>query len=335
MKRPSRIIVGLLLVGVIIAGLYIALNPREPRANGQRLSYWVEQLWSAGADQEEAKSAIRKIGTNAVPALLRKVRGAEWRRKKMTAWSQLPPAVQAILPPPENDGHFLENKVPYALSLLGPSTIPLLLAALQDPDRKLQSVAVRALGMMGPSAEPALPTLIRSIQHTNGEVRIAAVHALQSIGRHDEEVIQALITALRDDNAGPDGGKVFVRESAAMALGRFGPIARPAIPELTRLMDDPEFYMRREAILALWRIGGDTNTVARLIDELQRRLSVHEYKATLDALGQIGEAAKPAIPEILDSMGLWGTDMSKVVRPVLMKIDTNAAAALDLNHPSP
>src|SRR5438094_557903 len=75
-----RLLLPVLFSGLIAAALLVALNPGEPKFQGRDLSSW---LWQyniniiAGGDQDRiamrdsAQLAIRSIGTNAIPELLK------------------------------------------------------------------------------------------------------------------------------------------------------------------------------------------------------------------------------------------------------------------------
>ena len=58
-------------------------------------------------------------------------------------------------------------------------------------------------------------------------------------------------------------------------------------------------------------------------------MNYENYKGYLNLLGEMGPMARSAVPAILKTMTNWGTDMSRPVRPVLAKIDPEAAAALN------
>ncbi len=47
----------------------------------------------------------------------------------------------------------------------------------------------------------------------------------------------------------------MVRQTASQALGKIGPPARPAVPELIRLLKDPFPAVRTAAAVALGQIG--------------------------------------------------------------------------------
>ena len=101
------------------------------------------------------------------------------------------------------------------------------------------------LGEMGPRAKSALPALVSALQ--DDTLRDSVVDALVKIG---EGAVKALDAAL--DNANPQ-----VRLGAALALGRIGPNARPAIRSLNYVSrTDKVPAVRQAAEEALAKIQG-------------------------------------------------------------------------------
>jgi hypothetical protein len=311
--RVLPLIVLGLCVAVVVA-LVHRLYDNEPRYRGQRLMDWVEQLDAPGAEQRQAQTAIHAIGTNAIPFLLRSVRQNAWQQNKVAVWSKLPARMQEIVPAPDSDYDLRLNKVPIALSLFGGAALPSLITAAQDHNVDVQFVAVRAIGMMGPGGESALPTLIPLLAQTNEFIRTTVASAIGQIGPIRTQAIPALVAALPE---------------TAGTLGAIGPEAQAAVPALTALLDNPTEYVRLNAATALWQITHNTNLLYRVIAELEKRQGYANYKGFLHLLGEMGPAAKPAVPAILKSMNNWGTDVSRPVRPVLLRIDPDAVAALN------
>ena len=94
--------------------------------------------------------------------------------------------------------------------------------------------------------------------------------------------------------AGLEGGCESARLRAAYALKGAGP---DAVPGLTRLLRDDSQELRRNACHALSAIGGAA--VDPLIDSLQRHDAAgHERVEAVETLGDIGLAARPAIPAL-------------------------------------
>ncbi len=135
-----RFIVLATICAVVVWGhLAPAAGPSEPECRGHSLSYWVEQytgLRGTEAERADMQSAIREMGTNALPCLV------DWLRNG----------------PPR--GTHSKFAAAYVMQLLGPSAAPAIpdLAGLaNDASHKgLASTALWALQSIGPAALPAV-----------------------------------------------------------------------------------------------------------------------------------------------------------------------------------
>ena len=95
-----------------------------------------------------------------------------------------------------------------------------------------------------------------------------------------------------------EGGCESARLRAAYALKGAGPAA---VPGLTRLLRDDSQELRRNACHALSAIG--EAAVEPLIDSLQRDDTAgHERSEAAETLGDIGLAARPAIPALAERL---------------------------------
>src|SRR5207253_4257945 len=90
-----------------------------------------------------------------------------------------------------------------------------------------------------------------------------------------------------------------VRFNAAMALGDLGREARPAVAGLIRAhLHDQDAGVRVAATVALWKIEHrDTQVLPALIKAVQNEDEFVCWMAA-DCLGDIGPAAKEAIPAL-------------------------------------
>ncbi|WP_298867167.1 HEAT repeat domain-containing protein [uncultured Gimesia sp.] len=123
-----------------------------------------------------------------------------------------------------------------------------LIEVLSDENPNCRSRAAYALGQFGPQAKPAVPALLASLnmlqdveqevphnslqESTRRSLRRSLIDALGDIGHASPEVIQALITTLNDKRYS------ISRESAAIALGKLGPKAVGAVPDLVKVRDE-------------------------------------------------------------------------------------------------
>jgi HEAT repeat protein len=132
----------------------------------------------------------------------------------------------------------------------------------------------------------------RLLQSDDVTDRQAATLALAKIG---PEAAPALTLALNDKQI------VNVRLWAANALGKIGPKAKGAVPQLEAALKDEVPYVRVEAGRALWRIDKNSAAVPALIEALKDKDTGVRYMAT-EALGGIGPDAKAAVPALVEAL---------------------------------
>jgi HEAT repeat protein len=318
-------------VVVVIVGLSSAvwLRPREPEYAGKPLSYWVDQIATTNL-HDQAIVAIRAIGPKAVPILLTEVTQSEstWRKVYRAIWPRLPGSVQRHLAIPktrEMNRDETRDRICSALGILGPSAVPNLIAGFSSPSRDVRLAAIAALIPMGPQADAAVPGLIELVHDSDPEVRFAAVVALSYMGPKRVEAVPTLIDALHDDGIGVKrANPLRVRDVAAQSLGKIGPAAHSAAPQLTKMLDDSDALMRARSMIALWRIEQDTNLVKRAVAEIERAPDARACQLFLGVLGAIGPEAKAAIPVILKAM----TNSADLPNPSQIDLPVAAHAAL-------
>jgi len=334
-KRRRKL--GFLVVVAVGIGttLWFVVHPRDPVYQGEPLSYWFDQFNTTNRPQ--AAIAIRQIGTNAVPFLLKKAKSKDgdtlYERLYRTIYYRAPAVLQRRLPLPKPIENNYDYRVAPALQLLGLPAVPQLIEAMGDKHPKVRLAAVRVTRLNGLEANAAVPTLVKLVNDSNGEVRVEAVCALSVMGPHKKLAVQALIGALNDSNRGPKPGMtVYVKENAARVLGEIGPEARASVSPLTRLLSDTNSYAREQAAIALWRINRDTNVVPVLIAELGSASEAPAYGRILTALREIGPSARAAVPVIIktikDRRGMpndHGIDIRAVGLNALEEIDPEAA----------
>ena len=261
--RPRRL--WLILIGVLVlVALIVAVLRRDPEPSygGRSLSEWLARLAAVPdgdpPQQAQAAAAIRQIGTNALPYLLK------WIQYKPLPWTK---ALNRITGGLIGKYDFLSDyknairaeQAMEAFRALGPgacAAIPQLLRLMNDPSRswsagRAASVIVR----MGTNARPALPALIRLLTNTNPWAAFGAVTALGDLTLEPQLVVPALAPCLLSSN-------FVIRLFAAHAFGCFGGEARGAVPALLLLLDDPYPDIQFWATNALWAI--DPQVMERL-----------------------------------------------------------------------
>ena len=117
---------------------------------------------------------------------------------------------------------------------------------------------------------------------------LATSSSPKSVSSSTKEIIAAFSEALKDKN-------YDVRWSTAWALGKIGPAAKDAIPDLIAALGDDNSHVRIISSESLGRIGHDA--VPYLIRALGND-DVNVRHGAAIALGNIGPAAKWAIPTL-------------------------------------
>lgn len=262
MSKRLGIVTGFLLAGLLAFLAWRAPRPREPLFEGRSLTSWLDHHVASSAASppydspgwKKADEAIRHIGTNAIPTLLEMIRAKD-----------RPPLVIKLMETARQHGWTRtqyryamsrHEEAQYAFRMLGTnaaSAVPELVRIYeQDISPSSQRCAALALGHIGRGAQAALPALIGRFTHTNSEVRFYAVSAVMDIRGEPAVVVPALTSALKDSS-------VNVRWNALVGLSHFGGRARPAVPEILKMLNDPGMVgsssITQQVETALWRIA--------------------------------------------------------------------------------
>ena len=157
--------------------------------------------------------------------------------------------------------------------------------------------AIMALGDIGQGNRQALQmfmTLLESIPRDSYSLS----HLFKAMKKNARELLGELRFSL-------EGGQpIELRYKTAKALGRFGPIAQDAIPELTLVLRDENGTLRYYAAEALSNIVSGVNlenfpTLLPLLIEALQDKAKFVAPCAIDALGRIGSQAAEAIAPIL------------------------------------
>lgn len=310
MNLRWRITLGAVAVVMVFFAVTAVVFPREPVYEGRRLSAWLRDLDSSrgtGINVElPARQAVKHLGTNALPFLLRmlKSQDPEWKSQSVT-WLQdtcdldlsgsLAEAQrQRALRGFQALGRVAEPAIPelraltfgndslvalHALEALrgigGPRVLPVLFETLNHTNPPLRAEAIAALGSARSRARDAVPQLLKELESPDNLTRIQAAQALGEIATHPELTIPALTRCLADPETG-------VKTAAAMALGSFGSSAISALPALRTLAESPMNEVQRFARVAVVRVQCEMRDGAIIRGpQDQRQLALvftaHEY----------------------------------------------------------
>ena len=293
-------------ISVVLAALAILAlafwewsRPREPVYQGKSLSAWVRELpaeekgtrgvvWaplsgSRSKPELAAEDALRHLGTNALPILVRLMHSREKGLREAVAsvkeWSLK--AYQRIFSRAQTPGisggvyeyhkttaekeHWDAARGLNALGPLAKPAIPELEKILNGADLSLDACpdAAYALGAMGPEGLAALRrTMTNAPPPARGDwPQICAIWAAGQNPDNCAAALPELLTLLQDPDA-------TVRMSAAWALGRIRTQPELEVPALAASVHDTGFNIRSMAEQALKEYGLASLTEPSLVKYL-------------------------------------------------------------------
>ena len=247
-------------------------------------------------DQPEAQGSgggpaetLVKIGAAAVPALKeaarpvvnpgdREIARRLWSCAALVKLGETDPAYLRYI------GDVMQSKHPFfcykglqAVQTVGPKAAaltPELKRMMTEPQfqqqESIKRAIITALLRIGPAASEALPEVISALDAKDSLARIEAIRAVRAIdGEKAQAAIPQLIQALQANDksdAFVSQQQPRVRAEAAETLRAMGQAARPAMPELIKLLDDPDEWARANAVQAISNIDPtDPQALAGLI----------------------------------------------------------------------
>jgi len=257
MRKRLQIALAVLLVGVIGGIGWQSLRHREPVYQGKSLSTWLEgytpdpKSYRPLVEQpqwQQANAAVRGLGTNAIPSLLRMLRARDnpWKLKLVRLASN-----QRFIKISYVSASELNVRAAMAFGSLpdhGSNSVPELIQIYKENrSEESQSAVVLAFRSIGPAASQAVPVLLNAAGSSDLTIRHNALAALGEIHAQPDLVVPLLTKALRDQEP-------HIRSAAAMALRDFGAEAKPAVPALLELLKDGDSYVSTIAAESLEQI---------------------------------------------------------------------------------
>ena len=220
---------------VALVGFLVCRDPREPVYRSTALTTWLRTYGSSSSsgrysqEWNETDEAVRHIGTNGIPVLLRLIRARDSKLKlRLVALAQKQSFIKFHFMPAA-ERNVAASRAFIALGETAKSAVPALVKMYdEDISADSQGAVADALAWIGPAAKPAIPLLLRTATNSNAKVRANSLWALGEIHAEPQSSVPALIFALSDSDD-------WVRLSAAHALGMFGSDAQAAVPALTEM----------------------------------------------------------------------------------------------------
>ncbi len=226
-----------LLCSLILIVLAIGCST-EPLWKGKRLSTWLEDLDDLDLKKTvAAETALKRIGTNAIPYLMLKLttpessvsdwirtggrRGAEHTDVVM-AFRVLGSSAAQTLP---SLGSLLTNqtsmtnpgaayKIAQSMAGIGEQAKPQLVAALNSSSPSIRRASLVGLIDLGKAANDAMPTVLERVTDSDAETRGLALFFVSDVAVDDEMKLRVFKEALLDSDR-------YVRSFAQRELRRF------------------------------------------------------------------------------------------------------------------
>ena len=289
-ERGRRVLL-ILLACVLVAAVGALVWPgeKEPTYLGKTLMEWLlcERLISKEPESHDTQTdAIRRIGSNAVPFLLKWVRYRAPATKKellsflgglprplnlnledkdlershasWAAFRILGPQARAAIPEltrmmDEPGSGFIGryHQPIYALGCMGEDALPAILAVLEDrlhPDHAEAALIIGFMPAARTNCARAVPLLVSCLVEQNEAAACRAAISLGRLGLEPGLAVPALTNSLADPRA-------LVRRQSARALGEFGAEGRAAGAALLQALDDLDFTVRLCATNSLSKIA--------------------------------------------------------------------------------
>lgn len=302
MKKGLIVVLGVVLVLLAVGvwleptGVVLGWMHGETFYRDRPTRYWRKALTSSDpVVQARTHQELKEGGRAAVPVLAEVLRTSEnpearWKVADLlgrlgTAARETPEALSSLSAALQDDNPHVRAVAAAALGSIGPAG-PDALAVLQEMLSTPESLpALRALARYGADAAPALPKIIVLLEHKDdSEIRWNAARTLGKIGPPAKEAMPNLSAALEDSDP-------LVREHAAEALGDIGPQAKEAIPALVKVLKDPDARVRRDAVRSLGQMGAAAKSALESIRPLLQDKDEKVRKAARTSLHQIESPA--------------------------------------------
>ena len=253
MRKRAQIALAVVAVAIVSVVVWQVCRQREPVYQGKRLSVWLDDYFRikevrADATYESGEVAIREVGNNALPTLLKMARARDSKFKRKVAELIFRKSRGSIRLHNDWEAH---RKAILGFTILGPtaaSCVPSLVNSLTSDDSSVRCTAANCLGLVGPAAQNAVPALVQCLDDSDFLVCLTSAWALGQIHSQPALVVPALLHFL-------DTQTRFAKRSVDWrvfsALSQFGPEAGVAVPYILERLEKMNPQQRETALNAL------------------------------------------------------------------------------------
>jgi HEAT repeat protein len=250
--RRKKTLLGIIAIGALLLLALALLKQTQPAYGGKSLSEWLQVYeYRPDLDHLKAAEAIRGIGTNGIPLLLRWLSGmpTSWKFDMLMFSFRTPEPIRSWLRKPEENAEETRRKAVIGFEVLGTNALPYLLSTLtnQSNPPKVRAQAPIAIACMGTNASMADAALMNYL-NDQPQVAGACAYALGRVTKRPELAVPAITSLLTNTDR-------EVRWMAIRGLCALGTNASAAVSVLERAVSDPEKGVRSMAAYALRKIA--------------------------------------------------------------------------------
>jgi HEAT repeat protein len=258
---------------------------------GRAIPVLFQGFQANSAFHDRAVQALTKLGTPAVPALLRAVQdpGAHLRAGAVETLGGIhaPEIAPALFGALKDADDAVRHRAAYALERSGTAIIPAERVALRDPEDHVRLTTLELLAKLGRAAQSESGAVQSALKDPNAGVRKAAAVALEQISPDDvPPLVEALVQALREAQAGP-------RIEAAKSLALFETRAKAALPALVAALEDADPQVRSAAADTLGAIGASAPEVVTALSHGLKDMNVFVRRSVAAAVRKDVSFLKP------------------------------------------
>jgi HEAT repeat protein len=245
--------------------------------------------------------ALGRVGPEGADPLMKALdhENATIRPQVVMSLGQMGPAAKAAVPKladmAKGGDANLRNNAINALMQIGPdarAAVPTLVENLKDPNQYVVTQSLQALRQIQPEPKTVMPDLQELLKSTNPYQRAMTADAMVAVDHENKTVLPVLIELLGDKQWWG---------TAVLALGRMGPNAKEAVPDLVKLLKTPPNpFARTQIVSALGQIGPEAKAaVPALLDLIKAEKEINIRHAALGALKAIHADSKEVAPAML------------------------------------
>ncbi len=202
------------------------------------------------------------------------------------------------------------------VQMLGERAVPIIIATLEDSesDRERRRAALKAAGILGTVAAPAIPAVAAELPKP--DITAEAAMALSFLGRE-------AFAPLRDGARSVDP---VVRRESLRSIGKLKERApldtRAVLPLLIDGIRDPDPGVRTVAATYLGIIHEGGDVAVRPLVEALKDPEVEVRRAAAEALGSFGVAAASAVPALRRATADKDPDVAREAGLAIVKLQS-------------